>query len=86
MSFQDGEWEGKDIFLRKEGENETLGLHSTGMTGDDGQWHSLEAWMNVYVDGKFKASVARIFGPIEQTAEELKQEGWTEYEMPQVQP
>ena len=84
MSFKDGEWEQRHIYLRKEGEKETLGLHSTGMTDEDGKFRALEAWMNVYVDGKFKSSVARVFGPIEEAAEELKANGWTEYDMPEV--
>lgn len=83
MSFQD-EWESKDIYLRKEGETETLGLHATGITDESGTFQAMEAWMNVYVDGKFKGSVARVFAPIEEAAEDLKKEGWTEYAMPKV--
>lgn len=78
MSFEDGEWESKGIYLTKEGENQFIGIHSTGMTDEDGNWRSIEAWINTYdMNKKFVASVARCFAPIEDAAEDFKKEGWT---------
>jgi len=73
-----GDWQSKDIYLKHEKEKVFIGLHSTGDYSPDGQWMSLEAWMNLYnPDKSFLCSQSRIFGPIEEVAEELKKEGWT---------
>lgn len=67
----------KSIYLEKRGEMAYLGLHSTGMIGEDGEWHSMEAWVNVYgLDRKFQYSASRIFGPIEDESRMFQQEGW----------
>lgn len=71
------DWEGKAIYLSHPNDTEFVGLHSTGMTDENGVWRSMEAWLNVYgPDRKFQYSASRIFGPIEEEAENMKQEGW----------
>jgi hypothetical protein len=80
----DGSWEFKDAYLRKDGEPGYIGLHATGLTQDDG-FHNLEAWANVYDENKkFKASIFRIFGPIEETVEDMEAEGWVVVEWEKV--
>jgi len=74
-------WESKDIYLKNSNEGVILGLHSTGESGPNGEWHAMESWMNVYdLDMKFKYSAARIFGPLEDEAASLKMDGWVEFE------
>jgi hypothetical protein len=70
-------YESKNIYLRKDGEKGFYGFHSVGMTQEDGTWANMEAWMNCYDENKkFVASVSRVFGPIEISAEEMIQDGW----------
>jgi len=73
----DSGWEEKSIYLRKSGEEGFVGLHSTGMTAEGDIWCNMEAYANSYgEDKKFQASIFRIFGPIEDTAEDMIKEGW----------
>ena len=73
---EDG-WESKDVYLQKEGESGFVGLHATGMMGEDDKWHAIEAWVNSYSDTKkYQGSVARLFGPIEETVEEMLRDGY----------
>lgn len=68
--------ESKDIYLAKVGEDGYIGLHEMG-TYDGPDWHRLESWANSYDEHKkFVASISRIFGPIEEAAEDMKAEGW----------
>ena len=74
----------KDIYLKRG--NELIGIHTYGYPseatfGDDPTvkpyFAQMEAWINAYTeDYKFIASISRVFGPIEETAEELKAEGF----------
>lgn len=67
-------YEGKSIYLKKDGD--VLGLHAEGFMTDQG-FQQIEAWCNAYTaQYKFMGSVFRLFGPIEQEAEEMKKEGW----------
>ena len=73
-------WAAKDIYLKK-GED-VLGLHMTGMFTDKGII-PMEAWANAYNSTfKYLGSIYRIFGPIEEEAEALKEDGWVEIEGP----
>jgi hypothetical protein len=71
-------WESKSIYLRKDGEKGFYGFHAGGMTREDGTWANMEAWVNCYDENKkFIASVSRVFGPIEEAAQGMVDEGWT---------
>lgn len=66
----DDPYTGKDIYLKRG--DEILGLHATMF--DDQQ---MEAFCNAYdVEYKWLGSIFRIFGPIEETAQELKDQGF----------
>lgn len=70
-------WEGLSVYLTKEGEQGFYGIHATGMTDEDGSFKSLEAWINLYDEKKkFVASVSRLFGPIEDAAEDMIKDGY----------
>lgn len=70
----DGEYVSKDIFLEREGE--LVGLHEIGLN-DGPNWLRMESWANAYtLQFGFIASIFRIWGPIETTAEEMQAEGW----------
>lgn len=70
-------WESRDVYLGKEGEKGFVGLHSSGQTDENGQWHSMESWANMYSETKkFEASIFRIFGPLEEVVEDMEKEGW----------
>ncbi|HXN74910.1 MAG TPA: hypothetical protein VN855_00275 [Candidatus Acidoferrum sp.] len=73
----DDQRESQDVYLHKDGEKGYVGLHSTGYTEADGSWNRMESWANIYgEDKKFQASIFRIFGPLEETVEDMEQEGW----------
>lgn len=72
----DDQYESQEVYLRKDGEKGYIGLHSTGYT-EDGTWHRMESWANMYGENKkFQASIFRIFGPLEETVEDMEKEGW----------
>lgn len=77
------EFQSKDIYLAKEGQEGYVGLHSIGYPDEDGKWRYMQNWANSYdKDRKFQASIFRIFGPIEETVEDMEQEGWKQVEWP----
>lgn len=78
MSDQD--FEGKSIYLKKH--DDIVGVHCTGFSTDQG-FEQMEAWVNAYdKEYLFLGSIYRVFGPIEQEAEALKQDGWVEVPAP----
>jgi hypothetical protein len=73
-------FESKDAYLKKDGEDHILGVHSVGFQDGD-RWCGMEEWVNVYdKDRKFKCSAARICGFAE-TVKELKDDGWVEIDV-----
>lgn len=71
-------YEGKSIYMKKDGDPDFIGIHGTYMK-DGTDLHLMESWLNVYnPDKTFKYSAARLFGPIEDVAEEYKKDGWLE--------
>lgn len=71
------DWDSKSIYLSKKGESVYIGLHAVGAIGEDGEWHNMDAWLNVYgLDRKFQYSASRIFGHIEEESVMLQKEGW----------
>lgn len=65
---------GKDIYLQKG--DTIVGLHTYG-DEFEGKFQQMEAHANAYsLDYKFQGSIYRIFGPIEEEAAALKEDGW----------
>ena len=74
-----GDWQSKNIYLMHPEADYYVGLHAVGDYDENNQWHNMEAWENIYdLNKKFVCSNARLFGPIEETAEDMKVEGWKE--------
>lgn len=70
----------KDVYLKKD--EDVIGLHAVGDKTETG-FHQYEAWANLYDPSfKFLGSIYRIFGPIEEEADNLKKDGWVEIPAP----
>lgn len=73
----DSPWQSKNLYLSHPKEKDIIGLHAVGDYDENGAWHNMEAWINMYnKDREFKYSAARLFGPIENTANDFFDEGW----------
>lgn len=71
----------KDIYLSKDGEEGFVGLHETGFTNEKAEWCFMEAWGNYYdKNKKFICSAFRVFGPIEEAAEDFLKDGYVTVE------
>lgn len=75
-ALDDG-YEDKSIYLRKDGEEGYLGLHSIGEPIGDGSWIQMDSWANAYsAEKKFQASIFRIYEPLEELAASFVADGW----------
>jgi len=70
---------GKNIFLKKEGETNYIGLHSIGYE-IDGKFHSMESWGNEYLNGKMQSPGSfRVFDNIEKVAKDFELDGYIRF-------